>query len=810
MNDDKRNGGRRGIALIVVLGLMAMLVILGVAFATTMRTEHRAARMSGDQLGSMEMVYYGLAEALYHLETDSEKSGWVAPTWPKFTIHSGMNETHPDKLTWGAVHDLLTWYGAWFVPQSIIGGPPPNDGLARDETNNVRWIRVKSPEGKIVGQFAYMIIDCTGFIDPNGNYHPDPAIATNRPRYLGTNVAELALTNTILPEMRRGHERKLISGRVGGGVRARPYGRVETLADLRTVGYMMYPDFNSVGRESPMSGNRIASNFFCFSYFPPGYADPQRNAKPQVDLRGTGADLHARIAEIKAACAGVVPNTEIDTFINNLIDYVDADYVPGGLASAIAPGGNNADSFCTEPVPMLNELQIGCVYQLSGGNYSLRTRVQTELFFPFLFTSNAITAPPPSPLQLRFRARLEGGTFEPKDWGVQTVNIPWNNSWWVKTAPAPAADPGGNQLPVITLSPPVATAPMTNAVPPERLVITEWSLVDAQGRVLDRLAPGANGVIASLKMSEYLSDQINNPQRVYCGWEVNDPRMNWRGSDLTDPNPPSPRQWQSRYKAQPLINPNDPNQTSMGRINPTAAKENGEWTMYVSNGPLYSIGELGYLLYRTTRPWGTISFFGPQNTLTVLDRFTLTPYDRQGLISINTRIPRVLATAFNECPIELAPGIPQQGADPPRLTPAEAIELAMTIVNKRTSNMPLGFLNMSDFRFIPELGQATTVSRVKSWMAREGLIRNTIGLLGVRQNVFLINLVGLSLKQYTNPESANPNQLLTTRLAGHRAIATVWRDPYKVNGRHRIHVRNFRWYDEWIGAGEDFDPGVTP
>ncbi len=784
---------RRGIALVIVLGLMAMLAILGISFATTMRTEHRAARMGGDNLGAIEMTYYGLAEALYHLDRNAEQVQWVAPNWPKYTIHSGDNAFHPDKISSG-LNDMLVGYGTWFTPSAIVGGPA--GGGARDETNNVRWIRVRTPEGRIIGQFCYMLIDVSGFLDPNGNYSTIPELARSQTRQFGTNVTELALTNPILRELRTGRERFIYDGRIGAP-RRKPYGRIETIADMRPA--LNWQDLWD--GQAPLP-NLIASNFFPFSYFPPGYADATtREAKPQTDLRGTGSELMARASEIRAALTGLIPATEMDAFFNNLIDYVDDDYVPGGLASSIGPGQNNADSFCTEPVPMLNELQIGCIFQGGGPTISLRFRVHTELFFPFLFTSNSLTsAPPPPQVQLRFRGRLEGGTFEPKTFN-QTVTINWNPNWWVRSGATAASDPTTPQITTHAINL-TMTAPATNAAPPERFVIEEWSVTLPNGVVLDRLAPGGNGVVADLRMDEWLTANVNSPQAFYCGWECNDPRINWLLGNSTH--------WPYSYKARALGNPFDPDVTTFGKMNRSAQKEQGEWVMYVSNGPLYSIGELGYLLIRSTRPWQTISFFpapgGGVAILPVLDRFTLFPYPRHGLVNINTRITNVLATAFNNCRIELAPGIWPAGFNEitARVSPTEAMELAGVIVAARPNP---GFINMSDIRNVSALG--TAVPRITSWLAREGLIRNTHGLLGIRQNLIMALIAGQSLQQFTDPETGSSS---ITRLAGHRAFATIWRDPYKENigGQlmHRTFVRNFRWYDEWVGTGEVVEPGL--
>jgi hypothetical protein len=814
MNPIRPSFSRRGIALIIVLGLMAMLTILAVAFITTMRTEYKAARMSGDQLGAVEMVYLGLAEALRHIDRDSDAGQWVCPTWNNFVLHSGKKDgnygegsgDNPQQMSWG-LNDILVDYGSWFVPRAIFGAQVDNAPGVRRETNDVRWIRVKPPHTNApIGQFEYYIIDCSGFLDPNANYSMVVDLATNRPRYWGTNVTELVLTNALLGELRRDHERKLFNGRVGVD-RFKPFQRAETLPDLRVVAWAMYPDVSSLGGQSPFRITGIASNFFPFSYFPPGYADPgSRVARPQTSLVGTGAELWNRRAEIEEACKGLIPPNDIPVFVRNLIDYVDDDYVPGGLARDIPPLSNNADNFCTEAVPMLNELQIGCLYLGGSGKYTMRLNTNTELFFPFLFCSFRTNEP--RRVTLRIKIKLEGGTFEPKDVPVKTVDTGFNyDRAWQRKDPE-EGEPSSDQLKVVTFQFPLFEAPATNAIAPEYLIIEEWSLVDENDKVLDRLAPMAQGgVVARLKMEDYLSRDVNNPRAVFCGWEARDPRINW---NLNDPN-----HWFSTYKQMPMTSPLDPTTTSLGKRNNKipgfTQAENGEWVMYVANRPLYSIGELGYLLYRSNRPWETISFFprgssGGGGILPVLDRFTLFPYPRQGLVNLNSRVPAVLATAFNGCPVELAPGIPQlRGRTVHALQPSEALQVATNIITKRES-IGSGFVNLSDIRNVIDLGDPNALlPNVKSWLAREGLIRNTVGLLGVRQNVFLVLVVGQSLRTYQDPESGAS---ITYRVAGHRGAAVVWRDPYKdpVTGRYRTFVRNLRWYDEWIGTGEDYDP----
>ncbi len=267
--------------------------------------------------------------------------------------------------------------------------------------------------------------------------------------------------------------------------------------------------------------------------------------------------------------------------------------------------------------------------------------------------------------------------------------------------------------------------------------------------------------------------------------------------------------------------PTDTAYTPHSAITPPVAVtgERNEWAMYVKNGPFESVGELGYLLCLHQRPWQTISLLGnyhPATNLvfTVLDHFTIaTNRVRHGLVSMNSQWSNVLATAFLNCPLELAPGIRQYGmpAASVVVSRAESLLIGENIIQRRDALQPLGFRNLSDIRYTSLFDPALIMPRLTSWMAREGLVRNTCGLLGVRNNAFSVLLIGQAQRQFVNPERGVTE---TRTLAAQRAMATIWRDPYfspdphTTTLRHRMFVRNLRWYDEWEGGVDDYNPGA--
>jgi len=68
---------------------------------------------------------------------------------------------------------------------------------------------------------------------------------------------------------------------------------------------------------------------------------------------------------------------------------------------------------------------------------------------------------------------------------------------------------------------------------------------------------------------------------------------------------------------------------------------------------------------------------------------------------------------------------------------------------------------------------------------QESIVRNSAGLFAPRQQLFTVLL---------NAQVLQDNS--TNVLAEQRGVGLVWRDPYPVNGRHEIRVRNFRWLTE--------------
>jgi len=816
---------RRGIALVIVLSLMAALMILAVSFAVSMRTEHKAAKMSGTQIQAIQMCYYGLAQALEHIESDARSStwwpatagpsappiggsippGWYYPGWSNHCLHSGMR---PD-----AKGDIATWFpddrAIRFVPQALFG-PSGTVHTLNNETNRivcpgrtVRFVDVDAPtaNGRTVGRYAYIVVDCSGMVDVNGNHELEANRGRTQPRGLGTNVCEIAFTNALEPVLRTTGATNIHNARVGyGGYRHQRFGRVESLEDLRTIAYGGFADLNNApfrtfSDPGPNSSNNVNYPRILTTYT----RYPQGNGflgASQFDLSGTAAEIGANSGALVSHLQGRLgmSSDRATWFTRNLIDYLDTDFVPGGINGGVSPTGPNADSICTEPVPMLSRLDFR-TYYTSPSNLVVESYVET--FFPFLFSSNAAAIPQ---LTFNFKYELVGGTFTPGSASVSS-NVPSKDSW-VRTTPGASPD----QL-TAHFSFPFGARGWTNAhrslgsthSMPTGLRITELSLTLPGGNtVVDRIRPPID-----FTASEILPPSNLTPEKYMVRYDVVDPRINWilRGANA---------HWKTTTAFGPTVSRigNLPQ-----RLTNAVPFEKGEWVMYAGNdNKLWSLGELGYLLHDSLRPWRTVSFFcetqnDTNDYINVWEHFTLNPKrTRYGLVNVSSRITNALATAFHGCPFDAAPGIPAKAGQDLRLSSTGALAIAREIINNRPGQ---GYTNLAalggtsvNMMGLPGLVSILSVPwmRNNSWIGRENLLRSTEGLLGIRNNTFIVLVLGQGATKLDDPESTTP---VVRRTAGHRAIALVWRDPLAPPGTPKHFVRWIRWQDDWVGDVSD-------
>lgn len=155
---NRRLGDRQGVALILVIGMLALMMVMGVTFAIFMRTERLAAGHFRADVQTRELLQAALARAMAGI--DSSIGNAVYPPWD--ILQSSGGDINTNALS-GAVSNWIPW--------AVLGA-----------TNaEPRWIDL--PSG---GKISYLVLNCSGLVDVN--------YAGGTTRGSGTNVSEIQLS----------------------------------------------------------------------------------------------------------------------------------------------------------------------------------------------------------------------------------------------------------------------------------------------------------------------------------------------------------------------------------------------------------------------------------------------------------------------------------------------------------------------------------------------------------------------------------------------------------------------------------------
>jgi hypothetical protein len=317
---------RRGVALILVIGLLALMVVMGVTFSIFMRTERVAAGNFRNDVVARQLLHVALNRAITAIESDL--GGKPYPAWA--CLESGpvggvvvRGVTNAPALDW--------------IPRAALGSntnPQP------------RWIENLGTglPNMIEARVGYLVVNCSGLLDVNNSGPGLPGVS----RGVGTNVNEIQLS--ACPDV--GNASLLVADR--------PY---ETVQELGVV-----------GQDSGALVQPVA-NFVSFSSFPTGYVGGTNLTL--VDLSGDETALMDPVRKesiINGLVASGIEASQAGFVYTNLLDYVDADPVPRDLGTA-----------CTESVPMLNEIAVSNSYQFTAStNVTIRSRLFIEWFYPFV------------------------------------------------------------------------------------------------------------------------------------------------------------------------------------------------------------------------------------------------------------------------------------------------------------------------------------------------------------------------------------------------------------------------------------------
>jgi hypothetical protein len=172
MNDTKQREHKKGIALVMVLGFLAILTLMAVGFAISMRTEHLVSRAHLESVSARQLAATALARALDDIESTVSTN-----YYPDFFDDSGYsNLLYAIGTDTADLPDITTL-------TNYLPGALHDELLLADEAEVVGWQTITNSQNETIGQITYVVANCSGFLDAS------QLMQTNR--YNGMTVGEI-------------------------------------------------------------------------------------------------------------------------------------------------------------------------------------------------------------------------------------------------------------------------------------------------------------------------------------------------------------------------------------------------------------------------------------------------------------------------------------------------------------------------------------------------------------------------------------------------------------------------------------------
>lgn len=347
---------RDGIALVVVLGFLAVLTIMAMGLVVSMRTERLASKSYLDMVNARLYCNVGLADSMVWVEeflaTANEENFVVAPCF------RGANSKNWSQYFWMLPsrdpvvrnpEDYDTFQNSFFdgIGTNFLPYVPIRyryelpSGTNDVSKMGVQWIHTTDPSGKVNGRYMYMIFECSAFVDVN------------------------YLRREIVPGFRTGGDWDMITDPDQFFPDRENDSRYETERDVAD------------GNEWVEQTMAASADWFHFSYSPP----MQRikalredglnrvefiedlnidgsNTSKAVVLPVSAAGIMAKRNDIEEAFRALADSAtwrnaegrvDKEDLFELLVDYCDSDFTPEN---------NNFNRASIEPVPMVNEIVV--------------------------------------------------------------------------------------------------------------------------------------------------------------------------------------------------------------------------------------------------------------------------------------------------------------------------------------------------------------------------------------------------------------------------------------------------------------------
>jgi Tfp pilus assembly protein PilX len=654
-----RRKGRQGVALIITIGLLAVLTLLAVAFAIAMRVESMAARNYLNLVRSKQLIYTGLQQGM-----DDVTRTCVGRTYPDWKLFSSPGLTAPYPRDALSSTNTSTNVCILMVGEATNTIPPSLYANAFARTPKWKNVLVTNDGGIVQtnGRVAYLIVNTSGLLDAS--------YIGGKPRIDSATTAEIDPSNLFVPTA---DASTFVSNRT---VRHKRYETLQeiygiTVADpaeapvLFPTSYDPGPDVylqntNQLGSASavliPKFNINSITNYACFwNMTTPGayLSDPLFMANYLTPL---GNILGAALPEM--------PDSKKIDVAWNVVNYLDPNRIPqnGNPYSYRHTEG-------TECVPLINEI----VFDQVSGAPTYKYRFRVELWYPFIPTNVASGD----------GFKLQIGVFS-NNFTAATApaeNVIMNSAWrryLFNIDGMTFGTPTEFRVYDTSASPYVAFPPPKNAALPISSSNAVWFLA----RVLKVDTPSGGGSPVTNVVDESMgyrqSDEPGNPvQRALkkfefapVDYQINDPRMNgqcryWDPTVGGYPTTtyPSGRRFGGPGSIAPYSNTlTNYNDTSFCTFFKTPKSQG--YPIWFANQPMRNVAEIGHI-YRTNMDdeapysstalyydwafWRNIDLLNKKEGAKLIDMLTVRAVNRscRGRITINTRQKKTLETLVN-------------------------------------------------------------------------------------------------------------------------------------------------------------------
>lgn len=827
--------GRRGVALLVVIGLLSLLLISAVAFTILMRIERGGASNYRHASSARQMVHAALARAIAEIDAShpgEDPSGnpvsvndlvyppWTNKTWQVIGKYIRTIADVPDEVLFSVDPNLKEGedpFHARVLSERMMQFVPAG---FREAVERARpeWIGFETG-GRVVGRYAYIVLNTSGLLDAN-------IVGSNGvARAEGSNPGEIRVDPTILPEVTS--QAAFATGRDANA-------RYETIEELRTLS------------NTGLNGAELA-NFNVFSYALRNETAPDGKPKLYVggDLEGRSTDAYApgQTQTVEARLREILSKPEllgnayyvtgddaaeiaqrVNQYIQALFDYIDADSIPRGFDFP-----NTEDTF------MISGLVWYPSYTWSGAAtriFQHRYRIGFWAWRPFAGTDTGDYTAEVTVKRLDQPIMTQPAGAAAAAFQNSLIPTDPGRTWTVPMTRSGTRFLAGEVTGTNTAT--VAAAVAGNffiSNPNYYRIGVSIRLTKSSVGVVDAVPGVAAATGVELQWPTFGTAlhgrPVANPVFVPEGqmWaETFDPRFNWSPSETRylhwqNNSTLSTYTWPG-YSAScrlyatgsfleyVLQNPallgsaaGEINRIFDGLGKRRLGGTDTPWFDALTeqqslpspaNRPLRSVGEMALIAYDH---WLTMRLYHHRDAdgfrmlpaagyHRLFDWFTMTPpadaaKPRRGLVNVNTRQQPALDSVFFDMPLR-----EWNTAAPLRLNAAAAQGVSDEIL-ARTAGMPV--TNITDLGELAWYDSTlATAAGMANEMDREAPLRNAYQLLTTRQQTYLILLRADAFSTKFGQTTIRQGNVLSTA----QAIALLWRDPVPdADGNHRCFVQ---------------------